>query len=196
VRTWEYPEIGPDFAVGRCEDLNLLLWLSMGEDPRSEFAFTRFVELTENDVLRYFAKRTGGNEADACELRQDTYLSVYTHRKKCRPDEARTFLFLTARNHFCRWYKTRKRRLESASSEPPDSETPGPDASPDLEQDARLDLEQAKKRLTAHHAQVIALRYDEGLNQTEIAERLRVSKQTVSRHLQQALKDLKRHMGS
>ena len=195
MTTWEYPEIGPDFTVVNCTDLDLLLWLSFQVHPCADLAFARFVELTESDLFGYFRKRVFGQGAagpeDFC---QDTYVKVFEQRRKCRPMMARQFLFIVGRSVL--WSRNRKplRGLD------PNTVQSACEIGDEAEQDTQcvdvmLDLQAAMSRLSDHHSELIYLHIIEELGVTEIAERLAMTKQTASRRLRKAMDDLRGLMG-
>jgi RNA polymerase sigma-70 factor (ECF subfamily) len=132
-----------------------------------------------------------GNTADADEIAQEAWLTVWNHRDKIR-ENPEGFLFITARNLASKRRASRAKKptleLEACESEhPPDTLTP----EHWLASRQELDFVQREFfQLSPLHQQVV-LASLEGQGQMEIADDLGISQATVSRYLQKAMKTLR-----
>ncbi len=55
-------------------------------------------------------------------------------------------------------------------------------------------LQPALERLPAREREIVRLRFEEGLTQTQIAERLGISQMHVSRLIRRSLDEMRRHL--
>jgi len=134
----------------------------------------------------------------AVDLVQDTYLRSYEYAKEGDIQNMRAFLYRTLRHLIIDEYRRKKSASLDAMLE---KDEHAADARvPAKEHDAleaamdRLDAARAVERLkdlSPEYAEVLALRYLDGLSPAEIANRLDVTQNLVSVRIHRALKSLK-----
>ncbi|HVX91119.1 MAG TPA: RNA polymerase sigma factor [Candidatus Paceibacterota bacterium] len=134
----------------------------------------------------------------AVDLVQDTYLRAYEYAKGADIANMRAFLYRTLRHLIIDEY--RKKKSVSLDAMLEKDEHAADVRVPAEEHDAleaamdRLDAAQAAARLRelpGQYAEVLALRYLDGLTIAEIADRLDVTQNLVSVRIHRALKSLK-----
>ena len=133
-------------------------------------------------MLMRFLRRSWSDEAEAADLRQETYIRVYEAARRKRPSPVRPFVFFIARNLVID-------RLRRKSVVPIETMTDGdwlhvPDNDPVPEQ--RVAVRQDLQRLEAvlntlppRCRQVIILRRVHGYSQREVAQKMGIKEETV-----------------
>lgn len=167
------------------------------------------------DAVYRFSLRLTGNEAEADDLTQETYLRAYRHWDTyTRGTSCRSWLFTICRNAFLRGRERRDRRMESFESELDvaveaiaSAEVLAEIRNEDPERrffDSFIDAEvdAAVTRLPDEFRQAVVLSDLEGLSYAEVAEVLEVPVGTVKsrlyrgrRLLAAALRDYATEMG-
>lgn len=135
-------------------------------------------------VYQYLRRRLG-NEADAQDLAQETYLRLLRVARSTLVRDPRAYLYRVARN----LVYEQSGKMPPASSWADDSELhalehpqPSPDAEAERAERLKL-LERAVAELSPKCQAVVLLFCRDGLNQREIADRLELSKSMVQRYL-------------
>lgn len=128
------------------------------------------------------------------ELVQDTFVKVWRGADRFDPERGspRTWIYSIARNSAI---DLKRRR----SARPLDLDDPGPEAFGTVEPHEhlveRLEVRDALSGLSEDHRAVLELSYDEGLTQSQIAERLSVPLGTVKTRTYHALRAMRRELG-
>lgn len=157
-------------------------------------AFDELVRRTYNDVYS-LAMRLTGNEADASDVVQDTYIRAFRALRRFRGDAAfSTWLYRIASNCASSFLSRRSRqRCDSlAEIEVIDDD---PDQDPTLLAEAsslRQAIERAIEQLPQRLKAVVVLRDVEDLSHREIAERLGITESATKVRLHRARHTLRR----
>jgi RNA polymerase sigma-70 factor (ECF subfamily) len=162
----------------------------------SQAAFAVLVERYMRRIVSYCTKLTGDRDA-APELAQETFLQLWLHRERYRPERPfRVFLFTVAtnqsRNHN-RWWRRRSRSLTS----PADLEVPlnDPDQLDELlVRERRRRVFEALGRLSPRLREVMLLRFEQGLDYAEIAAIVGRPQATIRTRIFHGLKKLREHI--
>lgn len=158
-------------------------------------AFDELVRRTYGDVFR-LAVRLTGNEADASDVVQDTYVRAFRGLRRFRGDaQFSTWLYRIASNCASSFTARRSRqRCDSLSVVEGVAET-DPDRDPTLRAEAttlRQTIERALEDLPQRLRAVVVLRHLEDLSHREIAERLGISESATKVRLHRARTTLRR----
>ncbi len=164
-------------------DAQLIALIQKGDEP----AFAALYHRHKTYVARLAVRFTG----DA-ELAQDITQEVFAYlvRKLAAPDfqltaQLTTFLYPVVK-HTAQHAQRKARRLAPVDPhhipEPPDTSADEPDTT---------DLHPLLKGLSPNHAEVVLLRFVEGLSMEEIAQSLGIPPGTVKSRLHHALKALR-----
>ena len=154
----------------------------LAHDDRA--AFGHLVERHQSAVRRFLRQLTGGREAWADDLAQDTFLEAY----RCLPrfrGEARfaTWLFGIAHNRYRNARRREQTAQAAAAREQAESETVPP---PTRAADLSADVAAALRRLSADEQTAVHLFYQQDLPQQEIAAIAGWPLGTVKTHLARA----------
>jgi len=147
--------------------------------------FKREIIPLEGSLMR-FLQYNWRNESEALDLRQEIYVRVYEAAKKQIPDNAKQFLFTTARHLLTD-------RIRQARVIPLDTSTnldaveiageaPGPDQVV-MARDELRHVQNALEMIQPRWREAIVLGRVEGLSRKEIAQRMGVSDGTVAQYL-------------
>jgi RNA polymerase sigma factor (sigma-70 family) len=161
-------------------------------------AYDQLIERHWDVVAAIAAARLGSTESSE-DLAQEVFLRAFLSLRQLQEkDKFGSWVSRMARNLAIDWFRRGRVRSKLISTVPLD-ETPleqitMQQASPreELEQSERNRLlKAALEKLTPEDRELVVLHHQEGLSQTEIAERLGVNKSTVNRRLAKALEMLK-----
>jgi RNA polymerase sigma-70 factor (ECF subfamily) len=165
----------------------------------SQAAFAVLVERYMRRVVSYCTKLTGDRDA-APELAQETFLQLWLHRERYRPERPfRVFLFTVAtnqsRNHN-RWWRRRSRSLTSpADLEHAEIPLNDPDQLDELlVRERRRRVFEALGRLSPRLREAILLRFEQGLDYAEIAAIVGRPQATIRTRIFHGLKKLREHI--
>ena len=162
-----------------------------------ERSFEEAFELYGDELFRHAFFRLSDREK-AADAVQDTFLRAFAYSREDSIHDMRAFLYRTLRHLVIDEYRRKKSYSLDAMME--DEETNG-DAL--LPADETNTVEAAAERLDARavieklpelppqYAEVLALRYVDGLSPKEISERIDVSENLVSVRIHRALKALR-----
>lgn len=160
-------------------------------------AFDELVRLTYSDVYRLAVKLTG-NEADANDVVQDTYVRAFRHLRRFRGDASfSTWLYRIASNCASSFLSRRGRHRYESLTVVEDIAATDLDDDPSLSAEAsslRTTIERALEQLPARLRAVVELRELEDLSHREIAERLGISESATKVRLHRARQTLRRLM--
>lgn len=161
----------------------------------SQAAFAILVERYMRRVVSYCTKLTGDRSA-APELAQDTFLQLWLHRERYRPERPfRVFLFTVAtnrsRNHN-RWWR---RRSTTGSLDDADVPLTDPDQLDELlARERRRRVGEALRALSPRLREVLLLRFEQGLDYAEIAAIVGRPEATIRTRTFHGLKKLREHI--
>lgn len=169
-------------------DLILCELLVLRCQRRDRVAAEELVAFFEKPLL-YYLRRMAGSEADAWDLVQETWVSVFRALPSLR--DARSFpafLYRTARNHALVLLRRRDAdlRLYAAVEAPQDT-----DREPDFTADDAAVVHAGLNRLSLPHREVLTLFFLQQLSIEDIALVLAIPGGTVKSRLHHAKKALK-----
>lgn len=168
-------------------------------EPDVDMTVLESICVANEPALMRTARRLAGNDADACDLVQDTFMRAMrrSHRLVNAKDH-RAWLFTVLTNTFLN--ELRGRAQHTTISEPHDASIPGPDAfdeKTELDQNSRISeaqIRDAVKALPPELAEVVALCYFQQMSYREVAEVLNVPISTVATRTRRARLRLKELM--
>lgn len=141
----------------------------------------------------------------ADDIAQNVFMKVWINRSQLDPTKSmRAYLFVLARNEIYNYMRTKCRTFTSLQEAAlyPDGIGGGKPADTHNEIEDRLDLDQTAKRIEeiidnmpGQRQRIFRLSRFEHLPNKEIARQLDLSVRTVDKHLELALKELRRHLG-
>lgn len=141
----------------------------------------------------YFILGLVKSESDAEDLTQEIFLKIWTQRS--RFTEVRTFgsyLYVLAKHTAFNHIESRRVCLENlekaGANDNPRNETPYEDL---VAEDLRLLVDMIVDSMPSQRKMIYRMSRNEGLSNTEIADKLRITKKTVENHLNLALKALR-----
>lgn len=144
-------------------------------------------------ALMQFLRRSGRSEADIADLRQEVYLRVCRQAEKEIPHPVKPLLFAIARNLLIDQVRRGQvipiesvADLEAVNVA---GDTPGPDRTLMAREELLL-LRAALEKLPPRCREALILRRIEGLSRRQIAERMGISENTVSEHINTGVRAL------
>lgn len=160
-----------------------------GDDVPSDFA--GFYRATLAPLRRYLTRLLGGNEAQAQDLAQDSYLRLYPAMQRNTVRRPKAMLYVTARRLVID--QIRRRNLAPMDGVEPIELDAHALAEPDVRDQvaARLELERFERAvadLPPGCRSVFVLHTVEHLSHHQIAERLGIAKSTVEKQHARALR--------
>jgi RNA polymerase sigma-70 factor (ECF subfamily) len=163
-------------------------WLRRAQGG-SGASFGRLVD-SHQRAVRAFLRRMCGDQSEADDLAQETFLAAWTHIRRFRPGcSVRSWLYRIAYRKFLASRRSTNRRLarEAAAAEEP--------GALDTNLDAQLDLARAMQRLPVDQRAVIALCLGQGLSHAEAAAALDLPLGTVKSHIERGRTRLSELLG-
>ncbi|HWG66722.1 MAG TPA: RNA polymerase sigma factor [Rhodanobacteraceae bacterium] len=137
-------------------------------------------------ALMQFLQHNWRNKADIADLRQDVYVQVFDAAHTNIPDNAKAFVFQTARNLLINRLKREHivpiEAVADVEALNAAIETPGPERNT-IARDELRRLQAALDRLPPRCREAVVLGRIEGLSGREIAARMGITEQAVSAHL-------------
>jgi RNA polymerase sigma-70 factor (ECF subfamily) len=137
-------------------------------------------------ALMQFLQHNWRNKADIADLRQDVYVQVFDAAHDKIPDNAKAFVFQTARNLLINRLKREHivpiEAVADVEALNAAIETPGPERHT-IARDELRRLQAALDRLPPRCREAVVLGRIEGLSGREIAQRMGITEQAVSAHL-------------
>lgn len=170
-------------------DAKLLTRLRAGDST----AFTHIFK-AYNKALYEFARRSIGSKEECEEIVQDVFVSLWERRGQLQIDSLRAYLFISVKYKVIRYikhqtvkrkYEEHYRHFESTYIVP---------AEPELPQMIPLHarLSESLQGLPARCREAFQLRMEQNLTNSEIAQRLHVSKRTVEDYMTTAFAHLRK----
>jgi len=153
-------------------------------------AFAELVRYYQTPVV-HFCHRMLGSTQDAEDVAQETFVRVFRHLPRLKPDaKFSTFLFTIARNLSLNAVRdSRKHRHEEVSAQMT-SKTSGPDGNARIREAQDL-IERALATLSPDHREVLLLREVHGMDYDEIARVVACRTGTVKSRLARAREQLR-----
>jgi len=152
---------------------------------RADVWFKREVMPLEGPLMRYL-QFNWRDESEILDLRQEIYVRIYEAAKRRLPDQARHFVFATARNLLTdRIRQTRVIPLD-ASVNLDALEIAGDAPEPDhivMARDELRRVQSALEQIQPRWREAIILGRIEGLSRKEIAQRMGISEGTAAQYL-------------
>ncbi len=137
-------------------------------------------------ALMQFLQHNWRNKADIADLRQDVYVQVFDAAHNKIPDNAKAFVFQTARNLLINRLKREQiipiEAVADVEALNAAIEAPGPERNT-IARDELRRLQAALDRLPPRCREAVVLGRIEGLSGREIASRMGITEQAVSAHL-------------
>ncbi len=190
------PSLEPPPLANRDDDA-LLLLAAGGERSAFEVLARRYLPRVASYCAKFLGDPRGGDEVS-----QEVLLEVWSRRHEYRSQgQFETYLFTIARTRCLNWARAAGRR-RLATGWPPE-DRPGDDAgppSPDqldhlIEQERRRQVRAALVALPAKLREAVLLRYDQGLEYTEIARIVGRRETTVRSRVFHALRRIRAELG-
>ena len=148
-------------------------------------------------LLKYLKNHTRSNE-DAEDLMQDVFISVYEHASEFDPEQCneQAWLFIIAKRKLVDYY--RKYRPGESLDSMEDWESPGEDSMAQAANimAARQAVAKGLSCLDERSRKIVVLRYFNGLNSEEVAERMNLSVANVRTLLSRALNTMQAGIGN
>ena len=157
-------------------------------------------EAFEEIFLAYFDKvkcllnGLSRSESDAEELTQDIFVKLWMNRQSINPGKAfSTYLYTIARNTALNYLK-HKLVEENYKNSFNDLDVESADGSDEIlfAKEIRLLVEMTVCRMPAQRRRIYQMSREGGLSNSEIAEKLELSKKTVENQISLALQEIKR----
>jgi RNA polymerase sigma-70 factor (ECF subfamily) len=165
----------------------------MPSDAQSVAAWFIREVLPLEPILMHFLHRNWRNQSDIVDLRQEVYARVWSSAKKELPQHTKRFVLTTARNLIIN--KLRDEHvvpievIADVDALGAAMDAPGVDQAV-IARDELRRLQGALDQLPPRCREAVVLAHVEGLAGHEIAERMNISRPTVSVHLAQGLRAL------
>ncbi|MGI9623889.1 MAG: RNA polymerase sigma factor [Acidimicrobiales bacterium] len=178
--------------MSACSDLDPLVDAARNGDNA---AFDELVRRTYGDVFK-LAVRLTGNETDANDVVQDTYVRAFRGLRRFRGDaQFSTWLYRIASNCASTFTARRSRQRCDSLTEAEGVIETDPEQDPTLRAEAstlRHTLERALEQLPQRLRAVVVLKHLEDLSHREIAERLGITEAATKVRLHRARNTLRR----
>jgi len=149
-------------------------------------AFAVLIRRYQRSLVNFF-RRMGALHHEAEDLVQETFVRVYSHRKRYAPTgKFSSFLYVVARHAWADMLRRASRRPEAKGRTDAEASVGGgTDRS-----DARMDVQAALERLSEKLRVVVVLSVYQGLRYREIAEVLDIPLGTVKSRMHLALRQM------
>lgn len=141
-------------------------------------------------ILTQFLRHNWRDQSDIEDLLHDVYARVYDAARRQLPDQAKAFVFTTARNLLSNRIRERAvipiEAVSDLDALNVAIDTPGPERST-IARDELRHANVAIDKLPPRGREVVMMRRVEGLSRSEIAVRMGISEEAVSVHLSRAM---------
>lgn len=175
-------------------DQNILIRAKAGDLDAFEYILSFYEKVIYNYCLRILK-----NSPNAKDATQETFIKVYTHRKKIDPDKnIKTWIFTIATNTVFDFLRSKKRKNEISLDEEFETNSNFEAYYPSKEEGLMSDIDKALAQINPEYKKVLLLFYQQGFAYKEIAEILEVPINTVKTHIsrgKEKLKELLREYG-
>lgn len=173
------------------QDHQLIAKLKLGDRKAFEIIYHRFTK----DLFNFCANSIE-DKADCEEIIQDVFVSLWERREELEIDSLKAYLFSSVKYKIIRYishlavkrkYEEHYRHFETTYVNPVELE----EHTPMLPLHARLG--ESLQGLPARCREAFQLRLEQNLSNTEIAQRMRISKSTVEDYMKTALAHLRKY---
>ncbi len=181
------------------EEQRLIARLIVGDMSGYETLFNKYYP-----SCHAFIRSMTKDAAVAEDIAQNVFMKVWINREKLDENKSmRNYLFVLARNEIYNYFRTKTRTFTSLQDAIlyPDAKGGGGSAMPRNEIEEQLDLDQTTERLEAiiggmppQRQRIFRLSRFEHLSSRDIAEQLGLSVRTVEKHLELAIKELRKYL--
>ena len=172
-----------------------ILQLQNGSNEAFEFLYKTYSPRLYGFVL----KLTHSSDM-ADEVVQETFIKIWENRRTIMPDLSfKSYVFMIARNHVINVFRRQTviTNLEEYKEYQNDISLSENNSEKQAEaNDLKAYIEKAKKHLTPRQLQIFELSKEKGLSNQEIADLLKISKQSVKNQLSASLHTLQSYFNS
>ena len=173
-------------------DEQLMVYALDGDAAAFEQLFNRY----SNSIRQLYVLRTGGNEEDAGDLLQETFVKVYLNLHRYNPEYTFSqWIYTIARNTFIDYVRRRNDLLVSidrtteTGANIPVANTPSPEESM-ISSQSNMQLEHFISQMTPRYRKLIELRFFREFSYEEIAAELKLPLGTVKTQIHRAREQL------
>lgn len=179
-------------------DEQLMTYALEGDSVAFEHLFNRY----SHAIKQMYILRTGGNEEDADDLLQETFVKVFLNlRRYSHQYTFSQWIYTIARNTFIDYVRRRNDMLISIDKTPesganiPVANTPTPEESMINAQNS-FQLEQFMEKMTPRYRRLIELRFFREFSYEEISAELKMPLGTVKTRIHRAREQLMKYIRS
>lgn len=174
-------------------DEQLMHYALGGDSTAFEQLFNRY----SDSIRQLYISRTGGNEEDADDLLQETFVKVYLNLHRYNPEYTfGQWIYTIARNTFIDYVRRRNdmvvsidKGIEWNSSNVPIANTPTPEESMITNQNS-IQLEHFISKMSPQYRKLVELRFFKEFSYEEIAAELSLPLGTVKTQIHRAREQL------
>jgi RNA polymerase sigma-70 factor (ECF subfamily) len=175
-------------------DRNTLISLKNGDT----YAFEKFLSIYEKMIFNY-CFRISKDKDVATDVTQDTFIKVFTNRKKINIEKnIKTWLFTIATNAMYDHFRSKKRHKEIKMEDVDES---APEFVDENETDYNKniiisDIDKGLNNINIEYKKALILFYHQGFDYKEISEILSMPINTVKTHISRGRAELKKQLSS
>ena len=168
-------------------DKNILIRAQTGDLEAFEYILSFYEKMIYNYCLRILK-----NSQNAKDVTQETFIKVYTHRKKIDLDKnIKTWIFTIATNTTYDFLRSKKRKREISLDEENETNSSFETYYSSKEEGLVSDVDKALEQINPEYRKVLLLFYQQGFEYKEIAEILGMPINTVKTHISRGKEQLK-----
>jgi RNA polymerase sigma-70 factor (ECF subfamily) len=168
-------------------DKNILIRAKAGDLEAFEYILSFYEKAIYNYCLRILK-----NSTHAKDVTQETFIKVYTHRKKIDPEKnIKTWIFTIATNTAYDFLRSKKRKMEISLDEEFETNSSFETYYQSKEEGLISDVDKALTQIKSEYKKVLLLFYQQGFEYKEIAEILGMPINTVKTHISRGREQLK-----
>lgn len=170
-------------------DEKILEGIIMGSVPAYEMLFRKHYSRVKNFICMIVKDRELAED-----IAQDVFMKIWTGRASLSPDKSlKNLLFVMARNGAINALKTMRNRTGTGTMEEAETVGGGEDNKVLFNETGML-INSEIARMPAQRRQIFMMSRYRNMSNKEIADSLNLSIRTVEKHIQLALKDLRRSL--
>lgn len=175
-------------------DRNTLISLKNGDT----YAFEQFLSIYEKMIFNYCLRLSKDRDV-ATDITQDTFIKVFTNRKKIDINKnIKTWLFTVATNSVYDYFRSKKRR-KVVNLEEVDESVPVLVDQSETNYNKNIiisDIDKGLNNINIEYKKALILYYHQGFDYKEIAEILSIPINTVKTHISRGRAELKEQLDS